>query len=358
MPCISVIMPMYNASRTVTYSVDALLNQTFKDIEILVVDDCSTDNSYLLCQKKYENEPRVVLMKQEKNGGPAAARNRAIEEARGEYITFLDSDDGIVKDGLEKMYETAKAYDADVVHTTGCFLPVHKPEVCDIMSVPEDHYIPLIKDKDPVTETTLHDEDYSKRFELWKEGGLNGNVWGKMFRRSFLIEDNVRFAPLKMSEDVLFSFECIMRAKRYVILPYSCIIYRMVGESLSRGNRDIPFMIKILESTLAGNDRFMEKMNNIPFFIENPGLKDAVLKYVDDTMDMVYVTPAYQEVGGDKIKNDERIHELFRKHFGVNTACFERYFYKKMDAEPPVPDYLIGEITYETLLTQLEGLRG
>lgn len=355
MPGISVIMPMYNASKTVTYSIDALLNQTCKDIEILVVDDCSTDASLALCKEKYKDEPRVVLLKQDKNGGPAVARNRAIEEAKGEYITFLDSDDGIVREGLERMYETAKEYDADVVHTTGCYLPVHKSDVADIMSVPQDHYIPQDKDRNPVSETTLLSEDFAERLNGLIRGEYNGNVWGKMFRRSFLIKNNIRFASLKMSEDVLFSFECLMRAKRYVLLPYRCILYRIVGESLSRGNRDIPFMLKILEATFSGDDAFMEKMNNIPFFAEHPEHKDAVMKYLDDTMDMVYLTPGYQEVGGEKLKGDARVHELFQKHFGSHAAMFERFFYAKMDKEPPVPDYLIGEITYETLLAQLKG---
>ncbi|PWT28603.1 glycosyltransferase [Butyrivibrio fibrisolvens] len=354
MPAISVIMPMYKAKKTAMYSIDALLNQTFKDIEVLVVDDCSPDDSYVVVKEHYKDEPRVVLIRQDINQGPAEARNRAFEEAKGEYVTFLDSDDGIIKEGLEKMYEAAKKFDADVVHTTGCFFPVHKPDVMDIMSVPKENYLPQDKDKDIPGEATLLTQDFGVRLSNWLNGTYNGNVWGKMIKKSFIMDNNIRFASIKMSEDVLFSFECLMRAGKYVILPYKCIIYRMIGESLSRGRKDVSYMLKLLEATFSGNDKFTEKMNEIPYFKDNPEDKEKVLKYVNDVMDMIYLVPAFQSVGEDKLLCDDRTSELFIEHFGNQAQFALRCFFMKNAKEPPAPSYLIDDITYEGLNAQLE----
>ena len=121
-PDISVIIPLYNARDLVGYTVDSLLNQTKKELEILLVDDCSTDGSAEYVEQRYAGDDRVRVIRQPKNGGPGVARNTGIEQARGEYIAFCDSDDQIKPECYEKMFAMARAYDADVVHATGCLV--------------------------------------------------------------------------------------------------------------------------------------------------------------------------------------------------------------------------------------------
>jgi glycosyltransferase involved in cell wall biosynthesis len=354
MPKVSVIMPMYNASKTVTYSIDALLNQTLSDIEVIVVDDCSPDDEYEICSEKYKDEPRVVLVKQEKNQGPAAARNAAFGIAKGEYITFLDSDDGMVKEGLEKMYNVAKEYDADVVHTTGCYLPVHKPEVCDMMSVPEDFYIHKEKDVNAVSKITVLSDDLAERTDRWIAGEYNGNVWGKMIRKSLIMDNNIRFANLKMSEDIIFAFECLMKAKTYVLFPYKCILYRIIGDSLSKGNKNSSFMVKLLDATLGGDEALSKRMETIPFFVENTNYRKKVLKYVDDAMDSYYITPTYQSVGKEALLGDEKMAAIWERYFGSHASFAERYFYEKQDSAAPAPDLMGNILTYEHCMKLLE----
>ena len=126
-PAISVIIPMYNAVRYITHCIDGLLAQTFTDIEIIVVDDCSSDGSAALVKERYDGNEKVILLQQEKNGGPAPARNTGMKKACGEYITFVDCDDALVPDALEKLYTAAKDTQAEVVHTTGCLMPMAEP---------------------------------------------------------------------------------------------------------------------------------------------------------------------------------------------------------------------------------------
>ncbi len=87
--------------------------------------------------------------------------------ATGEYITFLDSDDGITPDALERMYEEAVKYDADVIHTTGMLIPVARPMPDDLMSLPEDRLCPTTQDKDAPAETTVLSGDIGERMDGW-----------------------------------------------------------------------------------------------------------------------------------------------------------------------------------------------
>lgn len=354
MPKVSVLMPMYNSEKSVTFSIDAVLNQTLQDVEIIVVDDCSPDNEYELCREKYKNDDRVVLIKQEINQGPAAARNKALTVAKGDYITYLDSDDGMVKEALENLYNTAVKYNADVVHTTGCYLPVHKPDVYDMMSVPEDFYIHKDKDKEPVEKITVLSNDIAERVDNFIKGKYNGNVWGKLFRRSFLLENNIEFANLKMSEDTIFALECLLKAKTYVLYPYKCILYRFIGDSLSRGSKSTSFMVKTLDAVFGGNIAIVDRLNTIDYFKENKEYQEKILNYINYVMDMYYTIPTYQVVGKEAILKDPKIDAVWERYFGEQACFMKIYFYDRLDKMEKIPDIAGASPTYEQCLALLK----
>ena len=126
---VSVIIPLYNAKKYIGECLDSLLLQTFKDFEVIVVDDCSTDNS---CAIVEEYAPkfggRLKLTKTEKNsgGGGYVPRNMGLKLARSKYIQFLDADDFLLGSALETLYNVAEEYDADVVHIRS-YYRVNKP---------------------------------------------------------------------------------------------------------------------------------------------------------------------------------------------------------------------------------------
>ena len=109
-PKVSVIIPIYNTALYLSEALDSICNQTLKEIEIILVNDGSTDNS-LNILKKYE--PNIILINQE-NLGQSIARNEGIEIAKGEYVAFVDSDDWVDLDFFEKLYNTAKNHNADI----------------------------------------------------------------------------------------------------------------------------------------------------------------------------------------------------------------------------------------------------
>lgn len=114
-PKVSVIVPVYNTEKYLEKCLDSLVNQTLQNIEIIAVNDGSTDGSYDILEKYAEQYPQLVKIYHKKNGGQASARNLALEVCTGEYIGFLDSDDFVKKDMYEKMYNLAKDKDADYI---------------------------------------------------------------------------------------------------------------------------------------------------------------------------------------------------------------------------------------------------
>ena len=101
---ISVIMPVYNSENCLREAIDSILNQTFRDFELVIVDDCSIDSSAAIIEEYKKIDPRVVAYRQQKNNGIAAARNKGLQLSIGEYIAFMDSDDISMPDRLEKQY--------------------------------------------------------------------------------------------------------------------------------------------------------------------------------------------------------------------------------------------------------------
>lgn len=123
-PKISIIVPVYNTEKYLSKSINSLINQTLKDIEIILVNDGSTDGSRNICEEFERKDNRIKLINKE-NGGQGSARNRGLEVAKGDYIAFIDSDDYINPEMYEKMYNSIKKYNCDVV-------------VCQVNMVDED----------------------------------------------------------------------------------------------------------------------------------------------------------------------------------------------------------------------------
>ena len=118
-PAISVIIPMYNAQQYVRECLDSLLAQTFQDFEVIVVDDCSTDNSFAVVKNympRFKGRLRLAQTAKNSGGGGYIPRNIGLEMATGEYVYFMDADDFILLSALETLYEAAIIYDADVVY--------------------------------------------------------------------------------------------------------------------------------------------------------------------------------------------------------------------------------------------------
>lgn len=265
-PEVSVIISMYNAENFVGECLTSLLNQTLKNIEVIVVDDCSTDNSAAVVKNFLPQfERRLTFLSTKKNSGyPGLPRNLALTSARGKYITFVDSDDFIDEDALEKLFNYAENFNADVVHVEKCF--TLKDGVTQVESTQEFS----------VEEPTLETDDIGRRVIDFTEKKFMWNVWGKLFRRDFLTKNNIKFPAMTTYEDMIFTFQCVICAKNYLRIPDNFYHYRIRNNSLSHKNIDGIEISKNLIEGVKVLDKFMASKK---FFVDNPKFKYAILDF-------------------------------------------------------------------------------
>ena len=264
-PAVSVIIPVYNAEKYIGECLDSLTRQTFSDFEVIVVDDCSTDNSREVTKKFCANlGDRLKILTLSKNSGcPSLPRNFALTKARGKYVYFLDSDDLLTETALEELYTVAESFEADVVHSEKglVFLDEYGINSAKPGSFQTGEF---------VIEPTLETFDIGERVTGFTQKRFLWQAWGKLFRRKLLIENKILFPEVKNFEDFVFAFECLIVAKNYVRVPFMSYCYRVREDSFSHkafdGVRFIQDIIGVVRST---NDF----MSGRKFFVDNPQYK-------------------------------------------------------------------------------------
>ena len=197
-PLISVVIPVYNAEKTIAKCIDSVLAQTYQEFEILLIDDGSTDNSGTICQDYANKDARIRYIKKE-NGGVSTARNRGIDEAKGEYITFIDSDDWFENNTLETLLSAARKHSADLVipRTRMVFC---KPNGEFEKDVYNDDDFDLVVTKDEIVDS----------FEKLRQSWALYSTCGRLYKKSLLIQNNVYFdTTVKVLEDLCFNLNYI-----------------------------------------------------------------------------------------------------------------------------------------------------
>lgn len=239
---VSIIVPVYNVEEYIDRCLKSLVNQTLKDIEIIVVNDGSPDNSeeiILKYEKKYNN----IKYLKKKNGGLSDARNYGLKYAKGEYIAFVDSDDYVSKDIYEKMYEKAKEGNFDLV-------------VCNLNYVYDDR---IVKCSSNINKDTTN----------IKKSMLNiyPAAWNKLYKKS-LFDNNVRFKKGVWYEDVEFI---------YRLLPYIKTIGTISDYSYQYIQRDNS-IIKTIDSRLYN---YIDNWNGIIEFYKKNDFYDEYKKELE-----------------------------------------------------------------------------
>lgn len=214
-PRAAVIMPAYNAARTIERTVRSILAQTMGDLVLIAVDDGSADDTAAVLARLQEEDARVLPLSAP-NGGPARARNIALEAVPEgtEYLFFSDADDLMAPDALEYAMENAAGADLVLMG----FSILNADGSTAEYSEPRAQY----------TEADLG----PALGRLYKANLLN-QVWGKLFRAGLVLENGLRFQDYRWGEDRLFIFDCLEKAARVTVLPackYQYIMYP--GESL------------------------------------------------------------------------------------------------------------------------------
>lgn len=205
MPEVSVIVPVYNVEKYLERCLNSLVNQTLQNIEIIIVNDGTKDNSEEIIKKFIEKYPQKIVYLKKENGGLSDARNYGMPYAKGEYIAFLDSDDYVEKDIYKEMYELAKKENSDMVE-------------CDFLwEYPN-------KIREDIGQT------YNGKKEMLEK--VRVVAWNKLIRRSILEETKIQFPKGLRYEDVEFTYKLIPYLEKVSFLKKLYIHYTQRDNSI------------------------------------------------------------------------------------------------------------------------------
>ena len=301
---VSVILPVYNVSEYLRQCMDSIVGQTLKDIEIICVDDGSTDDS-LEILKEYEAKDKRVKVIEQKNAGAGAARNNGLAIATGEYLSFLDSDDFFEPDMLEKAYEKGKSSNAQVVVFRSDQYREDLNEFVQVKWTLREKQIPPYR---PMNCRSFTGNIF-KVFVGW--------AWDKLFERKFVEENHLKFQQIRTSNDMLFVFSALAFAQRMEIVDLVLAHQRRNNPNSLSNTREKSWdcfhtALNALKDALTAHGNFWE--------FEQDYINYALhfsLCHLDT------ITGAKKEVLFNKLKN-----EWFAE-FGIDSLPAERFYDKK-----------------------------
>lgn len=208
---ISVIIPVYNSSKCLAACVDSIKNQTYTNLEIILVDDKSTDNSLNICKELAAKDKRIVILAHEKNMGVSAARNTGIDMCSGDFITFCDADDMYEKTMLDTLKKASEVNRCDVA-------------VCDITYLYEGDIRKKNKYSNGETEI-ISGKEFDLCYFLYPDMIVeNVSAWNKLYSRRLF--DGVRFPINRINEDESTIFKLVNSSERVVYVHEALYIYR------------------------------------------------------------------------------------------------------------------------------------
>lgn len=236
---VSIIVPVYNAEKYLNKCLDSLVNQTLKEIEIICVNDASTDGSLNILKGYAQKDSRLVVINQSKSG-LSKTRNEALKLAKGEYIGFVDSDDWIDLDFYEKLYNAAKSNNVEIA-------------AAGIISSRSDKTKTLLKYK----KTTVYKTAKSK-YNVCKIPKLC-YVWNKIYRRTDMDMINIKFPENRFYEDIVYTCKVVHLLPSLVTVPNVYYFYRknpysIVNSYSPQKDSDYKFAVKECANYIINNN--------------------------------------------------------------------------------------------------------
>lgn len=221
-PLISVVIPVYNTEKYVIQTIESVLNQTYKNIEIIIVDDGSTDNSASLIQKKYLNN-KMIRLYQKRNGGASSARNMALNHVNGDYIVFLDSDDTLDTRAIEVLLNRIETEKSD-------------------MAVPcVFHEISTDGVKSTVSVFSAKKKSYSGKEFAIDYLIIKGAAWRStsvMYNADVIRKHNIRYREGMIGEDFIFNLDYLKFTRKVSVVDFPTLNVQKRSESVTASARE------------------------------------------------------------------------------------------------------------------------
>ncbi len=262
-PELSIIIPAYNCAASVTQIVNSILRQDFKDFELIIINDCSTDNTLDILKKLAKTDRRIKVVNQNKNGGASAARNTGIAKAHGKYIMLFDADDDIVADTLATFIKAIKKPEIELAVSGFTSVTIKNKKVLNSVDVCTNK-LPDQRDNE------------SWKIYILRLLGLDGRlyqVWNKIYLANIIKDNNLMFqSGINFGEDLLFNLDYFAHMSGKIsFIPQALYIYR---QSLDTGT--------FSKSSLIYNNRLQNYQAILDFVSTEPPSdnKDSLLTWL------------------------------------------------------------------------------
>ena len=240
MPTVSIIVPVYNAETALSRCIESILHQEFRDLELILVNDGSSDSSKEICERYAVTDERVRVINKA-NSGVSDTRNRGIEAASGKYIQFLDADDWITEDSTKLLVRTAEEKNADLV-------------VAEFYRVVGDN---LSRKGSILSDKVLDVRAYADQMAESPADYYYGVIWNKLYRRDLIMKYGIRMdRDISFCEDFIFNLEYILHCKRIAPLQAPVYYYVKTEGSLVAKNMNPARLVQMKTSVYEYYDRF------------------------------------------------------------------------------------------------------
>ena len=271
-PAVSIVIPLYNAEKYIGECLESVLAQTFDNYEVIVVDDCSTDNSAAIVQSyipKFGGRLRLAHMKKNSGSG-SLPRNKGLTLSEGEYIFNMDNDDTLTPTALEELYTLAKKFDADVVLTERNYKMTPNGIRTGIQ---------IGQTGEHVKEPTLETENFPQRVTEAINLRFRVEPWCKLIRRSLLIENKIFLPDTRHGDDTIWTWVLLFTAKKFLRVPNIIYNYRLSEDSIMRVKKtprqEVSFWFN---PVILGLKNLEQMLSRIEFFRKNQNYLYALLE--------------------------------------------------------------------------------
>lgn len=259
-PVISIIVPVYNVEKYLKRCIESIIYQTYKDFEVILINDGSTDRSGLICDEYSKIDKRIKVV-HKRNEGVSSARNCGIDSTRGKYILFIDSDDYIEKN-LLKIISEALEEEYDLIYF-GYYMDFISENRSLEMKCRNSLY--------------YSNKDFLKDYKYFRGNYLFGYVWNKLFRAEVIKNNNIYFEINTFPEDLFFTFEAIKKCNKIKSLNYSLYHYiHRNNLTLSKQKRDKYEITKTIYKRTVGFLKELDCYNINAAYVEGTHIEDLI----------------------------------------------------------------------------------
>lgn len=288
---VSIIVPVYNEEINLTATLESLVKQNYEKIEIVLVDDGSTDSSLDICRSYGKNDKRIRIYSQ-KNKGVSSARNYGIRKSKGEYIVFVDSDDILKKEAILDLMQIQKLEDSDII--------MYESET---FSEPDNIKFQNNNHKYAIKRYTKK-EFFREKLPCYVKSEKINALWSKMYKANLIKGNKIYFdESISIAEDLLFNFEYLQKIQNIVIYPKELYYYRVNQEdSLTTLFNPYKHEQLMYVNNLMKDISVKEKDEHLISSINKIRIKNiysVIRDYIENT--------------GEKSENKERIKEIVKK---------------------------------------------